>query len=37
MDKEFLKLVNTVFTSFDKDNSGSIDLNELGAVVKELG
>lgn len=26
-----------IFKSFDKDNSGFIDLNELNDVAKELG
>ncbi len=31
------EVINKVFKSFDKDNSGFIDINELAEVAKELG
>jgi Ca2+-binding EF-hand superfamily protein len=40
LNKEYSQLeeiIRKVFASFDKDNSGFIDLNELAEVSKELG
>lgn len=32
-----IEIVTKVFKTFDKDNSGSIDIKELADVAKELG
>ena len=34
---ELVKLIATVFKSFDKDHSGYIELNEIQSLAKELG